>query len=158
MKKTKVSPKACMKYIRRSSLTRPDPQAEQQALEFLLRYHRNSGQTEKDAQELAEKGLAHAKEGGWLERKISIPQRADRFEKKLRKFFLWRCGGNEKEAKKAFSIFKHRGVGEYELFTVCEEMKDWQRTERRPGAKENWHDKPLEEDIANYIMNCKANA
>jgi len=163
----KVPGKACKKYIRRSSHYRWDKLAEQQFKAWLVpdwmkaavRLVDEIGLSRASSQlgipverlydwvervkfnkEWAKNALAHAKEGGWLDRKV--PQRPERFEKKLREFLLSRCDGNEKLAKQALAIIKNRGLGTFEMFTIADEMKDWERTKRRDSAKKNW-DKAL---------------
>jgi len=100
-----------------------------------VKFSNQPAQTEKKAQALAKKGLAHAKDFGWFERKV--PQRRRRFEKNLPEFFLWRCGGDDKQAKKELSIFKRRGVRAHKLFPVADELNYWLRMKRKRSARKN---------------------
>ena len=151
----KIPGKACMKYLQRTCGSRRDRDAEKDLWKHLV----SRGLDRK----MAKKALSHAIKNGLLDRKI--PRRHDRFEKILWEFLLWFCGRDEKLARQTLAEIKNHGLGELQLFTLCDELNDFLRIKRRRRAKENWQkalrsknqkaDRALEDKIRQYSQESK---
>jgi hypothetical protein len=108
-----------------------------------VKFSNQPTQTEKNARALAKKGLAHAKDFGWLDR--TIPQRKRyRFEKDLREFLLSPeflskfCGGDEKLARQTLAKIKGRGLGSwFELLGIADVFRAHLGMKRRRSARKN---------------------
>jgi hypothetical protein len=68
-------------------------------------------------------------------------------------------------AKKAFAQIKGRGLGELEMFTICDLLEEWWAEEKKKRAKENWgkaletieqkKDAALQGAIDSYAEKCR---
>jgi hypothetical protein len=67
----------------------------------------------------------------WKERRI-------RADEKLFEFLFSFYAGNESLAKKAFVQIKGRGLGELEMFIICDLLEEWWAAEKPKRAKQNW--------------------
>jgi hypothetical protein len=58
----------------------------------------------------------------------------------LREFLMDLYARDEKQVKKAMSLITGRGLGELEMFTLCDLFEEWWAKEKRKraGATKNW--------------------
>jgi hypothetical protein len=65
-------------------------------------------------------------------------ERRARANERLFEFLFDFYAGNEALAKKAFAQINGRGLGELEMFTICDLIEEWWAKEKPKRAKQNW--------------------